>query len=179
MSLARSLLAALAAGLTTACSVSVPLVVDSTSQGIPRSGSVAIALPEDEIETARGRFGASLSRAFTAEAYSIDPSGALIADYAIAISDASDGMLGGEPRPQGIEQDPDWIAEPRRPRNFDKCDAQRLRGTLVLFDRASSAVVYRGKASRIECEFSDADIAAMATALVRDALDLTPRPASD
>ncbi|MEO0463182.1 MAG: hypothetical protein AAF127_08630 [Pseudomonadota bacterium] len=94
----------------------------------------------------------------------------LLADYSMALGDAANGVLRGKGRYTEGKQEQDWITSPRRKRRFDKCEAQRLRGTLVLYDRASGQKVYRGSGEAVECEFGDAEIAALAQQLVDDAI---------
>lgn len=160
-------LAAILAMMTSACAVTSPLAIDSTGDGITSAGKVALAVSNDEKSERRARFAGALGEAFADRSIPVAADGGYVADYAISLGEAADGVVRGEAK-AGTE--PDWLATPRSAGRFDKCDAQRMRGTLVLFDRASGEVIYRGSASRIECGFDDGDIDAMADALVADAL---------
>lgn len=165
MSLTRITILAALAGWTTACSVSEPLSVQSLSNGLAPD-KVALRVAEGDAGTERGRFAAALVQAFSQQSFVVDPNGSSVADYAFSLGDAADGVARGD----APSTDPDWLAQPRKAGRFDKCDAKRMRGTLVLMNRNSGTQVYRGNASRVECDFSDEDVAAMADALVRDAI---------
>jgi hypothetical protein len=142
------------------------MVIDATDNGRIADRSVALNIADEDADTRRAVFATALSAALASHDFTLDPAAPLIADYAIAESAASDGTLGGEPT--GANS-PQWLSQPRAKKRFDQCKPRRLRATLVLFDRASGAVAYRGSASRIECAFSQGDTIAMADALVKDA----------
>jgi hypothetical protein len=63
----------------------------------------------------------------------------------------------------------DWQSEPRDNRLLDICKAKRLRGSLVLFNRATGKIAYRGESEADGCKFGPTDFDAMATQLVSDA----------
>jgi hypothetical protein len=161
----REPIIAVIAGMLGACSVAQPLDMQSVSKNLMRGG-LSLTVEQADAGTDRGRFGGALRDAFAMQGMASTPGGGLIADYAYALTDASAGVANGEIKSGEI----DWISAPRDSRRFDKCDAKRMRGTLVLFDRATGAQVYRGSASRIDCAFAAADMAEMAQALVKDAM---------
>ena len=162
------------ASLLGACAVSSPLQIQSTNPGAITAGEVALAIAEADAGTTRGQYGAALRSAFGKHGVSLDPGAPVVAEFAFSISDATDGIVAGKPEVSDSESEHDWMATPRKERRFDKCDAKRMRGTLVLFDTAKSAMVYRGRASQIECDFGEKEIAALANGLVADALGRTP-----
>ncbi len=150
------------------CAVTEPLAITSTGSGngLARGSSVVLGAPDD-LSSERGRFAGALAKAMMARSVRIADDGALLADFSIARADASGGVMNGPGNSAASEQD--WIASPRRDRRFDKCEAERLRATLVLYDRAGGAIVYRGSGNATQCGFADADITALAQGLVDDA----------
>ncbi len=125
---------------------------------------------DDDTASERGRFAKALQDALAARSLTQADDAPLIADFSIARTAAAGGVAKGKGEAGKGKQAPDWIAAPRPDRRFDKCNAQRLRATLVLYDRASGAIVYRGSGVATECGFTDADLATLAQGLVDDAL---------
>lgn len=159
------------AGLLGACSVSSPLQVRSTGSGSVAPTSIALMISDDEAGKTRAQYGAALQSAFADRQIGIDPAAPVIAEYAFSIGDATDGLLVGKPKKTDTGQQPDWEATPRKKGRFDKCDAKRMRGTLVLFDRTSGNIIYRGEADQIECDFSEIQVKTAAEKLVADAVN--------
>lgn len=177
MTFVRTLLTAALAGCLTACAVSTPLEVRSTGDGLSQQSSVAFVGSQDEPSEQRKAFAAALTQALSQRSLSVAPSGRYIAEYAFSISDATEGLVAGKPDKAAADAgaEPDWAARPRKKRTFDKCKAKRMRGTLVLLDRSTGKTAYRGEGGQIECSFANEDIAALADALVADALSLSGR----
>ncbi|MEO1731377.1 MAG: hypothetical protein AAFR64_11630 [Pseudomonadota bacterium] len=166
-------IAAACAVLLSACSVSSPLAVSSSrpeaSAGLTAGAAIALETA-DNPSSLRGRFAAALSQEFADNAITLDPDAALLADFSIAQSDASGGILRGEGKAVENEEEQDWAAAPREDRTFDECEAQRLRASFVIYSRAQGTVTYRGTVEAIECRFDDATLAEFAASLVKDAL---------
>ena len=156
-----------------ACAVSSPLAISSTGEGAARGLSVTIEQPESA-SGLRGQFADALSAAFASQSVAVAKDSQLIADFSVSQAPAAAGVLSGKGDKPEIAPE-DWIAQPREKRRFDECEAQRLRATLVLYDRTTSTMVYRGTGSATECDFSEADFAAMADSLVKDALSKSAR----
>lgn len=147
--------------LLTSCAVSTPIEVHSTGAAIAAQPmQIAIALPQQGDDALKSRFAAALIQSFADRGLSVVDDGNLVADYAVSIRSAEMGVQ--------ISEDSDWLVLPRNPRRFDKCEAMMLRGTLLLLDRPTGSVAYRGQGSAIECEFDDAAIGALADRLVAD-----------
>jgi hypothetical protein len=171
------------AGALAACAVSAPLDLRSTGAGATSLSEITLASPAEPETGDRAQFADALTQAFARHGLRSAAAAQVVADFAFAISPAGDGIVAGDPQStnrgvatQGAadaEPQLNWLAQPRRARRFDQCAAQRMRATLVLFDRGNGQQVYRGQASQIECGFTDADIAAMADALVKDAIART------
>lgn len=163
---------ALAFGLS-ACAVSTPLAITSTGQGLGSTSSVSLD-SQEQPSSDRSRFGAALRSAFESRSIGFSADAPVLADFSVSQGDASAGVLAGKGEDTEDPDQRDWIATPRRSRSFDKCEAQRLRATLVLYDRASGAIIYRGSGEATECDFGQAEMAAMADGLVADALSKAP-----
>ena len=165
--------AAACAVLLSACSVSSPLAVSSSrpEAGASLSAGTAIALETDDSPgSLRGRFAAALTQVLADNAITLDTDAELLADFSIAQSDASGGILRGEGKAVENEEEQDWAATPREDRTFDECEAQRLRASFVIYSRAQGTVAYRGTGEAIECRFDDAALAEFAASLIKDAM---------
>ncbi len=161
-----------------ACAVSAPLQV-ATHEVSPKAQfqePVELALsPEDKGQ--RVMFAEALGRAFRSNSISLQPPGTkaakgLIADYALSSAHAGAGVVeaGKEVARDG---QPEWAAEPRKRGLLgflDRCKETRLRGTLVLFDRVSGSIIYRGSANSGGCGITQEAIDSLATSLVADAV---------
>ena len=158
------------ASVLAACAVAAPLTLESVGSVGGKTPTISLSISSKSTTPPRAKFGDALAKAFTDNAALLDDKGGLLADFALSIGAASDGVLRGDAKSAEVENNPDWIAPPRKSGRFDKCDAKRMRGTLVLLDRETSETVYRGTADQIDCEFGDGDITNMAHALVKDAL---------
>ena len=150
------------------CAVASPFVVES-------SGSLAtvraVALPEEVPEGGqRAQLHRSLASAFANRSVTVSPDARYLADYSVSVRDAEGGLTTSNSA-AASEKDIDWKAQPRKSRLLDGCDAQRMRATLVLMDRQSGKMAYRGEGAATACSFSDSEIAQVARQLVDDALD--------
>lgn len=166
---ARGLLAG-CAQLLSACAVSTPLTITSVGdESAQRPAQIAIAMPDDDLSL-KARFAGALAQAFDRQGISVADEGVLVADYAVSIGSAEMGLRGGAPGTgnETSEDDDGWIAISREPRRFDQCEAQMMRGTLLLLDRTDGSLAYRGQGMAIECDFDDADWRALADQLVAD-----------
>ena len=137
--------------------------------GFEENRRVALAPVEDRSGLQR-QFATALSEALTGQGLGLSPEARLIADFSVAQSAASAGIVRGEGATGPDAVDEDWLTAPREKRRFDKCEAQRLKATLVLYNRTDGSVAYRGSGEAIECAFDEADLKQFAQALVVDAL---------
>jgi hypothetical protein len=151
------------------CAVSSPFAIQSTGAGPQRETSITLASAA-EADSTRGHFARALEQAFAARSVRVAEGAPLLADFSATVSLAQSGVLRGKGDTVEASAEPDWIAAPRRPRRFDKCDAQRLRATLVVYDRANGAITYRGSGEGTDCAFDDGAIADLADRLVADAM---------
>jgi len=157
-----------------ACSVAGPLAVRSTvgdvaASSVPgNAAQISVALDQVEGDTLNAQFGRSLHGAMSNHGIAMATDGELIADFALSKGSAAIGVQEPQDQSERLENPPVWISPPRQTRRFDQCEAQELRGTLLLIDRASGAVAYRGKGTLVDCDFDDAAIGALANGLVAD-----------
>lgn len=154
------------AASTAGCAVYSPPTITART-GAVASGSSVQLVADDATAGLRTDFAASLGKALAQNRFQMDDEGTLVADYAIATRDA-DTSLSGEgaadpatPQLQSGARDSHWL---------DKCNADRLRATLAMFDRASGTMVYRGEAETDICRGAGFAIDALAELLVEDML---------
>ena len=156
------------ATLVSACSVSSPLEISSTGAGLERGASLKLSRSEDA-QSLKGRFEAALAEALTQGAVPLSDQAQFVADISVAQAGASGGVVRGEGEADKSDADQDWISTPRERRTFDRCKAQRLRATLVIYDKVAGTVIYRGSGQATQCEFDQSDLTEFANALVQDA----------
>lgn len=153
-----------------ACVVSSPLEIRSSGAGLQRGAPVSLVRPDDA-DGLSARFASAVERALVDRSVTLAQDARFIADISVAKRPASAGLIRGEGSEPEQGQEPDWLVRPREKERFDKCEAQRLRATLVIYDRSNGSVAYRGSGQAIECAFGDSDLAEFARSLVADALD--------
>ena len=118
----------------------------------------------------RGQFASALSAAFAQRGISLQDTATLVADYSVSQRSAELGIQHARDAQDASPGEAQWIDPPREPRRFDRCEAQELRGTLILVDRNSGEAVYRGTGAATECGFGEAAIRSLADGLVADYL---------
>lgn len=117
-------------------------------------------------DSLRSHWGAALSRSFQNQSVKIEKTAPFIADFALSVRDAESGLA--NPAEAGGEID--WQSAPRESRLLDICKAKRMRGSLVIFDRTTGAIAYKGESEADGCKFSQPDFDTMAALLVADAV---------
>lgn len=139
--------------------------------------AIAIALPEGDAPQLKTRFADALIAAMSGSGVARSENGGLIADYSVSIRSAELGVQAssGQSGSDGVNA-PDWISQPRPPKRFDQCEAQVLRGSLLLLDRATGAAAYRGTGTITDCEFGEEALRALADGLVADYLSGSAAP---
>lgn len=161
----RAVLGGLFAALC-GCSVATPFAVQSSGSGVPAPVAVALS-GTPEANSDQARLAQALQRAFAERTIAVSADGALLADYAVSLSDAEGGQTTSLSATD--EAAVQWQARPRQSRLFDRCNARRMRATLVLLDRATGELVYRGEGEAVDCDFPDSAFDGVAQALVADA----------
>lgn len=169
----RVALGALLGLSASACAVTQPIAVVATDlPGNPTQIDAVDMTIADKPE-ASNRFGQALVSAFADAGVARTATAGLVADYGLSLAPASTAIV-DKPRetdPANPAAPARTIVLPRKGSPLDKCAAQRMKATLSLFDRATGELRYRGEGSAIECAFAPDDEAAMAAALVSDAME--------
>ena len=148
-----------------ACAIRTPGSLSSSDVTV---GSVsAIEFPAiDATDTLRARWAFALTSSFAKESVSRSPEAPFIADFALSIRPAVTGIAITGEETATI----DWQSRPRKVNPFDKCKAQRARGTLAVFRRSDGIMIYRGEVEADSCDFDDSSLSNLADRLVADAL---------
>lgn len=149
------------------CAVDSPFAISSTSLGTPARLAITMTTASAD-EPERARLGHALRRAFGEGSASLANDGRYLADYSVSWRDAEGGLTASVDAADAAAIE--WQVRPRRPRLIDGCDAQRMRATLVLLDRQTGTMAYRGEGDATGCRFTDQSIDEVADALVADAL---------
>ncbi len=159
-----SLLAALLVGTTSlsACAVKQPLAIQSTGQPVAAESTISLVEMADG-SAQQNLIQAAFAKAMARHSLTIAPGAPLLAEI----------VATERPAQLGLAKDTsevDWNSEPRKQHWLDKCEAKTLRGTLVITERSSGAIQYRGTGEIIDCGFEAADYDRMAERLVADAM---------
>ena len=156
--------------LVSGCAVTAPLEITSTG-GVGSNISTVSLSVDDNSESLRGRFAAALGEGFASHSISVAENAPWLVDFGISQVKASGGIIRGEGDAQKDKDEQDWAITPRDQHSFDKCEAQRLRLTLVIYNRASGNVSYRGIGEAIECDFNNDELTSYAERLIDRALN--------
>ncbi len=159
-----------------ACAVSAPVAVRSTiGETAITASAVDLALPDEDEPAVHREFASALQSAFASHSVSIDPSGRLIADFAVSMGPADLGVQQPQEPEKRLENEGPWISPPRQSRRFDECEAQELRATLLMLDRTNGQIAYRGQGTVVECNFEASHFSDLAEGLVGDFVARTSR----
>ena len=149
-------------------SCGVPPDITLSSSAAPVASITRISMPPEQDEGAvRAQFGSAVRSALQDRSVSLVEEAPLILEYSISARDAETGIA--DPLQPGAE-DVTWQSDERKSRLFDGCDVTRLRAGLLLVERASGAVAYRGTGDMDTCAVSDTKVRQLAEALVADAI---------
>ena len=148
-----------------ACSVVTPASITSTTGQLPQGQSVQLA-PFEQDGSLRAAFGQALVDAMAAQSIERLDGAPVIAEFAIGARDASAGLADPAASSDAAVV---WESLPRDQSRFDNCEAQRLRATLVLLDRAGGEILYRGVGESDACAFGDQELVQLADTLIADA----------
>lgn len=154
--------------LLSGCAVATPISVTSIGQGADQSQPLLLA--SDDTDTGlRAEFRAALAQALADHGFTQADTASQLADFSVSVRAADGGLTTKEGEAKSADQ-VNWTAEPKNSDWLDKCEPQRIRATLVIYDRANGDVRYRGEGEAIDCRFDAPFIRALADRLVRDAL---------
>ena len=164
MALMATLLAALLAG----CAINHDLRLATDGAGLAPQSQVSIqpAAPENP---RAALFAASLADAFAQGGHSVQNAAPVIAVFGLAQASRMAGTADGSPAADGQPPAIAWISAPARKRPFQECKGERLRATLALYSRDEKTLIYRATGEMDGCKFAQADIDALAKALVEGA----------
>lgn len=108
----------------------------------------------------------ALERSFLGKGYSIAKDSTYVADFAISARSSDSAIAVVK------DTDPDvaYVSAARERRFLQECDGERLRATLIVFDRSDGSLAFRGMRETDLCEVTEAAISAMADELVASAV---------
>lgn len=162
------ILAATAVALAlSSCTVPADITLSSIAEPVSAQGAVAMAQEDGEAGT-RATFASALRKTLQDSSVAIAEDAPLILEYSVSQRDAETGIA--DPLQPGTT-DVTWQSDERKSKLFDGCDVTRLRGGLLLVERASGTVAYRGTGDMDTCAVTDGQVRQLAQALVADAQD--------
>jgi hypothetical protein len=158
--------ALLVLGMLAGCGIDKNLRLDRQGPGLAPGAAVAIQPATPESETS-ARFAAALAEAFAARGHAVASTAPVTALFGFTRRPRAIGTADGSPAgSDGAQADVVWISAPASKRAFQACDGERIRATLALYSREDKALIYRGTAESDGCDFTKADVDALAKALV-------------
>lgn len=167
----RSALAAatiLAVPLLAGCAINTDLRLDTKGPGLPANAAVSIqTAPADNDQAAR--FATALADAFAARDHAVTDAAPVTAVFGFSLRDRATGTAQVSPAGEGRPPEVKWISAPARKRAFQACQGERLRATLALYSRDEKTLIYRGTGEIDGCGVTNAEIDALAQALVNGA----------
>lgn len=158
---------AMGAGLAlSSCAIPTDIALSSTGPAAQRITGVSITAPEDEAAM-RGEFAVALRSALQSHSVAVADNAPIILEYSVSERDAETGIAD---TPPAGSTEVSWQSKKRKSRLFDNCDVNRIRAGLLLVDRTSGAVAYRGTGDLDTCAVTGEQLRDLAEALVSDAL---------
>lgn len=152
------------AALLSACAVHSPPAIHASTGAAQGVSSVEFVSDASDAGL-RKQFGEALAASFQAHGFSSEKGAASVADYSIGLRPASTSLDGHN------ANDAAQVRSASRGKVWtDRCEAQRLRATLVVYRRSDGSPAYRGEAESQDCDISDATVNALAELLVQDML---------
>ena len=155
------------------CAIGKDLRLDVAGAGLPANTPVSIRTEPSDNALAR-QFAGALGEAFAAKGHEVTGAAPVTAVFAFTRRSRSIGAA--EERPAGEGRDPavEWISPPARKRALQACKGDRLRATLALYSQPANGLVYRATGEMDGCDFTKADVDALAKALVNGAGGVSP-----
>lgn len=150
------------------CGISKDLRLDIQGSGLAANSAVSLQAIDAENQPA-SRFAAAVADALAQSGHTLNDAATVTAVISFAQRDRAIGEAGIIPAADGSESKIDWLSKPTRKHAFQACTGERVRATLALYSRAEQALIYRGTGEFDACEVSQADLAALAEALVMGA----------
>lgn len=144
-----------------ACSINSAPLIERTGSGI--SGTSTVALVGASETPTQSTFRMALERHFSSYGITLSNAGTFVVDYSISARPAEIGLATAK------SDEIDYISIPRDREFLQECGPQRLRATMVIFDRVTGSLQYRGVREINLCDVSATSIEEMAAELVKDA----------
>lgn len=150
------------------CAIGKDLRLDAQGPGLPPNSAISIQTAPADSEDAK-RFAASLASAFAGRGHVVKDAAPFSMVFGLSRRSRSTGAAQVNSARDGRPPEVNWISAPARKRVFQACEGERLRATLALYSREEKTLIYRGVGEIDGCSFTQADIDALAKALVEAA----------
>ena len=158
----------LAAPLLAGCAINKDLRLDAQGPGLP--ANAAVSIQTEPASTAQAaQFAAALADAFAGNGHAVKDAAPVTAVFGFSLRSRATGTAQVSAAGEGRPPEVNWISAPARKRAFQSCEGERLRATLALYSRVEKTLIYRGTGEIDGCGFTQADIDALAQALVKGA----------
>jgi hypothetical protein len=159
---------ALALPLLASCAINKDLRLNSEGPGLPANAAVSIQTVPDDTENA-AQFAAALADAFARNGHAVEDAAPVTAVFGFSRRNRATGTAQVSSAEEGRPPEVNWMSAPARKRAFQACEGERLRATLALYSRVEKTLIYRGTGEIDGCGFTQAEIDALAKALVKGA----------
>lgn len=157
--------------LVAGCAVATPVAISASRGPAPGLARLAV-MPVEAGQAEKADFAARLVEALGKRGVAAADDAPVLADLALASAPADVDLLlqtsaeaGASPGPLGTARASRW---------YDRCAARRTRASLALYDRASGALIAKSDAETVTCAADPAPLAALADAVVADAIGAPP-----
>ncbi len=142
--------------------------MDRQGPGLPTNAAVSIQTVPAGSEQA-AQFAAALVNAFDRSGHAVEEAAPIAAVFGFSLRNRATGAAQVSPAEEGRPPTVNWMSSPAHKRAFQVCEGARLRVTLALYSRVEKALIYRGTGEIDGCDFTQAEIDALARALVKGA----------
>lgn len=166
---------ALVLPLLAGCAINKDLRLDVQGEGLPANTAVSIRTAPADNPLAT-QFAGALAGAFAENGHAVTEAAPVTAVFAFTRRSRSIGAAEERPAADGGEPAIAWISSPARKRALQACKGERLRATLALYSRPANGLVYRATGEVDGCDFTEADLDALAKALVGGARSVRHSP---
>lgn len=158
----------MAVALLASCAINKDLRLNTEGPGLPANAAVSIqTVPADSEHAAQ--FAAALADAFARNGNAVENAAPITAVFGFSQRNRATGTAQLCPAEEGRLPEVNWMSEPARKRAFQACEGERMRATLALYSRVEKTLIYRGTGEIDGCGFTQAEIDALAKALVKGA----------
>lgn len=160
---AKSALLVAASVILSGCSLAGNPSLEGYGPGLSKTDSVSLhSSGNGSYHTA---YKEALEQSFRGRGFSIATDGRYVADFAISAR-ASNSAIAVV---KDTDQEVAYVSAARKRKFLQECDGERLRATLIVFDRSDSSVAFRGMRESDVCEVTETAVSVMADELVASA----------